>query len=111
MVVVVASPSLSPAVSRPDEVLEHRPEPQLGRLAHQLQRPVLVLDARELDDDGVALAGDLGLGHAEGVDPVRMISMRLVERSPDASLVGASTTDAPPWRSRPSSGLLPADQR
>ena len=30
----------------------------------------LVLHARQLDDDGVALAGDLGLGHAEGVDPV-----------------------------------------
>ena len=28
--------------------------------------------------------------------------------SSDASPVGASTTDTPPWRSRPSSGLLPA---
>jgi hypothetical protein len=30
----------------------------------------LVAHAGKLHDHGVALAGDLGLGHAEGVDPV-----------------------------------------
>ena len=48
--------------------LQHRAELQLGGLADELEGPVLVLHARDLHQDRVALAGDLGLGHAEGVD-------------------------------------------
>ena len=47
---------------------EHRPELELGGLADQGDGPVLVLHAGDLDEDVVALAGDLRLGHAEGVD-------------------------------------------
>ena len=50
--------------------LQHGTEAELGRLAHDLEGPVLVLHAGQVHDDGVALAGDLGLGHAEAVDAV-----------------------------------------
>ena len=60
------------------------PEPQLGGLADHLEGPLLILDAWELDDDAVALAGDVGFGHTQTVDAVaddvdRGIQ-RLVER-------------------------------
>ena len=48
---------------------EHRPEPELGGAADHLEGPLGVLDAGQVDDDGAALADDLGLGDAEGVDP------------------------------------------
>ena len=60
-------------------LLQHRPEPQLGGLAHEGEGAVAVLHPRQLDDDGVALAGDVGLGHTEGVDPVADDGERLVE--------------------------------
>src|SRR5439155_6170267 len=50
--------------------LEDRAEKQLGRAADDLQGPLLVLDAGELDDDVVALLSDLGLGNAQAVDAV-----------------------------------------
>ena len=48
---------------------DHGAEPQLGGVAHDLDGPLLVLHAGELDDDRIALAGDLRLGHAERIDP------------------------------------------
>ena len=53
----------------------------------------------------VALAGDVGLGHAQGVDPVADDLDGLVEDALEAPPPrGWSTTEAPPWRSRPSCG-------
>ena len=52
------------------ELGQNGPEAQLRRLAHHVEGTALVPHPGQLDDDGVALAGDLGLGHAEGVDPV-----------------------------------------
>ena len=59
---------------------QHRPEPQLGGPADDLEGPLAVLDAGEVDDDGVALADDLGLGDAEGVDPAADDLDGVVER-------------------------------
>ena len=64
VVVVVASRTSGGSWS------EHGPEPQLGRGAHQIEGALLLVDPGQLHDDRVALAGDLGLGHAEGVDAV-----------------------------------------
>ena len=50
------------------EVLEHGPEAQLGGGADEVERPLLVVHAGQLHDDGVALAGDLRFGDAQGVD-------------------------------------------
>ena len=87
---------------------EHGPEPQLGGLADQRQSPIAVLHARQLDHDGIALAGDVGLGHAEGVDPVADDLQRLVELVTAGDRPWAArATDTPPCRSSPSSGLLP----
>ena len=58
---------------------QHGSKEQLGRLADDLQRPGRVLDARQLDDHVVALAADVGLGHAEGVDPLAHDRDGLVE--------------------------------
>ena len=58
---------------------EHRAEAQFGRGAHQVERPLLVLHARQRDDDRVALPGDVRLGHTEGVDAVADDPDRLVE--------------------------------
>ena len=49
---------------------EHGSEPQLGRGSDQVEGALLLVDPGQLHDDGVPLAGDLGLGHAEGVDAV-----------------------------------------
>ena len=53
---------------RRQRLLQDGAEPELGRLPHQFERPVTVLDARELHHDRIALTGDLGLGHADAVD-------------------------------------------
>ena len=50
--------------------LEDGPEPELGRVAHELQGPLLVLDAGQLHDHRPPLPGDVGLRHAEGIDAV-----------------------------------------
>ena len=60
---------------------EHRPEPELGGAADDLEGPLAVLDAGQVDDDRVALADDLGLGDAEGVDPGADDLDGLVERA------------------------------
>ncbi len=44
---------------------QHGTEPELGGGADQVEGPLLLVDAGELHDDRVALAGDLRLGHAE----------------------------------------------
>ena len=49
---------------------EHGPEAQLGGLAHQVAGLVAILHAGQVDHDLVAVALDLGLGHAETVHPV-----------------------------------------
>jgi hypothetical protein len=46
---------------------QHRPEPQLGGLADEVEDPLLVLDARQLDDDRRALDRDVGFTDADRV--------------------------------------------
>ena len=90
-----------------DRAGEHRPELQLGGLADQVERPVLVLHARDLDEDVVALAGDLRLGDAEGVDALADDRDGFVDRvARRRRPSGWSTTDTPPWRSRPEQRLV-----
>ena len=47
---------------------QHRPEVHLARDLHELFGLLLVLHAGQVDHDGITLAQDLGLGHAEAVD-------------------------------------------
>src|SRR5207249_2568544 len=61
--------------------LKHRPEVELGGGADEADDAALVLHARQLDDDRVALAADVGLGHAEGVDPGPDDRDRLVQHA------------------------------
>ena len=82
-------------------------EPQLGGLADERDRLVAVLHAREVDDDVAPLAGDLRLEGAEGVDPVADDVDGHVEVSRLNLPTGESTTEVPPWRSRPSTGSWP----
>ncbi len=89
--------------------LEDGPEPQLGGLADDAEGLVAVLHAGEVDDDVVALPADLRLGHTERVDPVPDDVDRLARASrtrPWTPCLGASTTEIPPWRSRPSWGVV-----
>ena len=74
--VVVVAPGSAVVVVVPGDractgtKLRDRAEPELGGLADERQRLRAVLHAGEVDDDRVALAVDLGLGDAEGVDAV-----------------------------------------
>ena len=52
---------------------------QLGGLADDVEDLLLVGGPGELHDDGVALAGDLGFGHAEGVDALADDADGLIE--------------------------------
>ena len=61
------------------ELGQHRPEAQLGGLADDRLALARSFDAGQVDDDVVALAGDLGLGDPEAVDALRMMSTRDVE--------------------------------
>ena len=48
--------------------MQHGSHQHLAGTADDVERALLVLDARKVDDDGVALADDLGLGHTDRVD-------------------------------------------
>jgi hypothetical protein len=61
------------------DLFDHRTEAELGGLADEVERPLGVLDAWQLHDDVVALAGHLGFGDTEGVDPPTHDADRLVE--------------------------------
>ncbi len=56
------------SVSKGRPSSEHGPELELGGAAHERLGLGPVADAGEVDDDAVALAGDLRLGHAQAVD-------------------------------------------
>ena len=97
------------AVEYGGRMRQHRPEPQLRGLADHAARLVAVLHAREVDDDLVAVALDLGLGHAEAVDPVADDVDGLVEHR--ARPLSARPARAGP-RSRPGGrGRAPGSSR
>ncbi len=60
---------------------QHGAEEQLGRLPDDLQRPGRVLDAGQLDHHVVPLAADVGLCHAQGIDPLADDGDGLVENA------------------------------
>ena len=83
---------------------------ELGRLADDLLGLPPVLHPRQLDHDLVALAGDLGLSDAEAVDPLADDLLGLLDGAvAGPPLAVRSTTENPPWRSRPSWGELFGD--
>ena len=101
--------SSAAASARPAEVLQAPAGTAARRSGRRARGPAPGPSRPAAARDGVALAGDLGLGHAEGVDAVaddldRLVELLVPMRRPSAP----STTDTPPCRSRPSCGLLPA---
>ena len=73
---------------------ENRTEAQLGGLADQAAGLVAVLHAGQVDHDLVAVALDLGLGHAEAVDTVADDVDGLVESRCTQSQMSSSESDA-----------------
>ncbi len=85
---------------------QHGPQVHLAGDLDQLDRLLLVLDTRQVDDDRVALAEDLGLGDAEAVDSLADALDREVEAAVSKSPTGCWVTEMPPCRSRPSEGFV-----
>ena len=70
-------------------LFEDRPKPQLGGLADQFDRSLLVVDAWDLNENCLSLPGHLGLTDPEAVDPVANDVDRLIEQFvSDLSTVG-----------------------
>ena len=48
-------------------MLQNRSQLQVAGTPNDVQRSLLILHARKIHHHGVALANDLGLGHADGI--------------------------------------------